>query len=91
MQLVYLAQEPYNRDDGSGPVVTRAAFFYESDAQTASVGRGTQSLEDGIVIPLVVYHSIKEYEEYLQLKSGDPRAAALAKLTPDERRLLNLE
>ncbi len=63
-------------------------FTKKADAEKAAAGRGTMGHGDGAIQDgPVLYESYKEYQEK---NPGAVRKKALAKLTPEEKKVLGL-
>lgn len=89
MYKVYPAQQNADLTEGRGPMVTKALFTSEGDAQRAAETlEGVMGHGHGKVgAPIVVYQSLAEY---MDERYGEVRKQALAKLTREERRALGL-
>lgn len=86
--MKYIFQVWVNEDgiEGRGRQIPFAAFTARGDAYVAAQGRGPMGASDGEVREVVVYDSIKEYND--KHEETNLRESALRKLTAAERKVL---
>lgn len=97
MKTIYLVKKNSDTTEGRGPMVIDCAFTKENDAKTyiddkpGVMGRKAKWSEekygDWQVEPLVVFETIEERNKW---DKDAIKRAALAKLTPAERKVLGL-
>lgn len=87
MITIHGAYKNADQTEGRGPMVPIAFFMQPQDARRAARGQGVMGCGDGDVKCLEVYAS---FDEWQLIQSDEFRRTALAKLTPEERKALNL-
>lgn len=85
----YAATRNSDQTEGKGHTVTIALFAHRADAVKAAAGQGVMGYGNGDVEPRDI-HIYESYKEYVTATDAALYKSAMSKLSPEERRVLQL-